>query len=121
SGTKLAMICTSCESVSWHESVPAHAPPRLACASQAIATGTATGEEHCHYAQQREPVAFHWHSWSPPPGQTCECAGALATCEHTSTRFSRIAPKNRGAPSATRSRRTAALPLRTTTQRAAVA
>ena len=26
------------------------------------AAGTATGEEHCHYAQQREPVAFHRHS-----------------------------------------------------------
>src|SRR5207248_9358049 len=29
SATKLATTCTSCESVSWHDSVPAHAPPQL--------------------------------------------------------------------------------------------
>src|SRR5438045_7676439 len=61
-----------------------------------VAAGAATGEEHSHYDQQREPAAFNWHSWSPPEGNL------------------RMRRTTRNLRAATRSRRRAELRLQNT-------
>src|SRR5437764_238116 len=56
------MTCTSCESVRWHESVPAHAPPQLSkrYPSSAVATS-------CTFCPEAK-LAWHVRPQSIPSG-----------------------------------------------------